>query len=180
VGPIDVGEPGTPGFCSTPQLEELIKRPCQGVAILNQEIATLTRELPPPGTPMTGVQELRLRPLYERLNCLQKWSQRLTQLCGISSADPAIDLPKSFSRRPSQATPDNRPGVPVRSLSVPLPPMTVWQAPPCSDLVRQFQSVQQRQLTTTPRGTGLTMQMRQIELRLRQLCPEAMRVIYRN
>jgi len=180
VGPIDVGEPGTPGFCSTPQLEELIKRPCQGVAILNQEIATLTRELPPPGTPMTGVQELRLRPLYERLNCLQKWSQHLTQLCGISSADPAIDLPKSFSRRPSPATPDNRPGVPVGSLSVPLPPMTVWQAPPCSDLVRQFQSLQQQQLTTAPRGTGLTLQRRQIELRLRQLCPEAMRVIYRN
>jgi hypothetical protein len=58
--------------------------------------------------------------------------------------------------------------------------MTVRQAAPCNDLVRQFQSVQQRQLTTTPRGTGLTMQMRQIELRLRQLCPEAMRVIYRN
>jgi hypothetical protein len=58
--------------------------------------------------------------------------------------------------------------------------MTVWQAPPCSDLVRQFQSLQQQQLTTAPRGTGLTLQRRQIELRLRQLCPEAMRVIYRN
>ena len=159
VGPIDVGEPGTPGFCSTPQLEELIKRPCQGVAILNQQIATLMRELPPPGTPMTGVKELRLRLLYERLNCLQKWSQHLTQLCGISSADPAIDLP-----------------------TVSLPPKKVRQAAPwlCDDLVRQFQSMQQRQLTTTLRGMGLTMQMWEIELRLRQLCPESMRVIYRN